>query len=303
MLTKVQVRLEQFRQASRIHGGMAKMWAVAMGVKLSRMPIPRRLRTRFYRMLYGGKFASLPEEQLERPLSEYRSLNELFTHGMRPEFRPLAAEANQFVCPCDCQVQDIGRLNHDSLLTVKGIEYSLTSLLPGVDTQHFEGGTFGIFFLSPVDCHRVYSPQEGVLQEIIHVPGRRLLVHPPYQRKEFPVFTLNERVIIRLQTPFGNCLLVMVAGWGVGHVTYPFLKLRRPSKHLITRQKFDTPIPIQRGQWVATFELGSTVIMITEPRPDIITHIARDDRVNYGQAVYSFPMVGASPSDQPANDP
>src|SRR5262249_44288982 len=152
--------------------------------------------------------------------------------------------------------------------TVKGIDYSLTALVPGCDSRRFDNGHFGIFFLSPVDCHRVFSPHAGTLDEIIHVPGRRLLVHPPYQKNDFTGFTLNERVVLRLQTELGACLLVLVAGWGVGNITFPLVRRRRLSKRRITHVRLDRPISFERGQWLATFELGSTVIMIVEPQND-----------------------------------
>ena len=92
----------------------------------------------------------------------------------------------------------------------------------------YEGGRFAIIFLSPIDCHRVFSPQDGCLEEVVHVPGARLLVHPPFQRAEYPVYTLNERVILRLSAESGSCVVVMVAGWGVGNITLPFAPSFRP---------------------------------------------------------------------------
>lgn len=292
-------RLEQFRQARRIHGGLANMWAAACGVRLSRLPIPsRRLRERVYRTVYGQKYKALNESELDRPLSEYRSLNELFTRGVRSEFRPIATDNQQLVCPCDSTIQDLGQLQEDTLLTAKGIEYSLESLLPGIETQRLHNGAFGVFFLSPADCHRVFAPTAGEIHEIVHVPGRRLLVHPPYQRAEFPVFALNERVILRLSTEIGECVLVMVAGWGVGNITHPFETQLRPSSRAITRQQFETPRPIERGEWIATFELGSTVILLTEQMPGIEPLIERDQQVLYGQPAFSVAASNVSDNEE-----
>jgi len=195
---------------------------------------------------------------------------------------------NQFLCPCDARVQDVGRLARDRPLTVKGTEYTLDSLLPGLDGGKFEGGHFAILFLSPSDCHRVFSPQDALLEEVIHVPGRRLLVHPPYQKKEYPVFSLNERVILNLTTPLGRCALVMVAGWGVGHITLPFDRGFRRHRRRITRRNYDGSISLQKGQWMATFEIGSTVILLTEPTEQAIAQVSREDKVKYGQPLLSF---------------
>jgi phosphatidylserine decarboxylase len=282
-------RLEQFRQARRIHGGTLNMCAASLGVKLSRVPIPSRwLRERVYRTLYGKKYKSLNESELERPLAEFRSINALFTRGVRPECRPIPESQTQLLCPCDSTIQDVGQLREDRLLTVKGIDYTLESLLPDMHTEPFRNGAFAIFFLSPADCHRVFAPAAGAIHAIAHVPGRRLLVHPPYQRKEFPVFTLNERVILSLTTTVGACVLVMVAGWGVGNITHPFPTPLTFSRRKITSHEFAIPRPIERGEWIATFELGSTVILITEGTADIVSLLACDEQVIYGQPAFSF---------------
>ena len=288
MLNVRGARFEQFRQARRIHGGVLKMCAATLGVKLSRIPIPtKKLREKVYRTVYGRKYKSLNEAELDRPLGEYRSLNDLFTRGIRPELRPIGGAATDWLCPCDSTIQDVGELQEKTLLTVKGIEYSLPSLLPGIDTARFENGQFAIFFLSPADCHRVFAPADGVVREVRHVPGRRLLVHPPFQRAEFPVFTLNERVIMHLSTSFGDCLLVMVAGWGVGNITYPFPVPLRLSRRRVTDCQISPPRLVNRGDWLATFELGSTVILIVEPQWDVASAIERDERVNYGQPAFT----------------
>jgi phosphatidylserine decarboxylase len=207
---------------------------------------------------------------------------------VRAECRPIAAGADQFLSPCDGRVQELGRLDRDRLLTVKGVEYTAASLLPGIDTAAFHDGHYAIVFLSPVDCHRVFSPQDATIEEIIHVPGYRLLVHPPYQTKEYPVFALNERVILRLHTPLGPCVLVMVAGWGVGNLTMVFDPAFRGKRRTITRQDLAPPVPVKKGDWLATFELGSTAILITSPGERVTSLVNRDDKVHYGQPLFRF---------------
>ena len=202
------------RQARRIHGGLLNMWGASVGVRLSRCPIPRRFRRKVYGTLYGDKYDALNEDELEKPLDEYRSLNELFTRGVRDGFRPTSDSANaEFVTPCDCRVQEIGKLQQDTILTVKDIPYKVSSLAPESEVAAYENGNYAILFLSPADCHRIFSPQTGTLDAITHVPGYRLLVHPPYQKAEFPVFTLNERLVMELTTPLGKaCLSWWLAG-------------------------------------------------------------------------------------------
>jgi phosphatidylserine decarboxylase len=291
---KLKTRIEQFRQALSIHHGVLGMGMATLAVKLSRLPIPtRRLRLRLYRTIYGKKYAPLDEAELDRPLWAYRSFNALFTRGVRPELRPIAPSADDLLCPCDGRVQEVGVIRDDRIITVKGIEYTLRSLLAASGAGTFNGGHYAVLFLSPADCHRIFSPQDGHVEEVIHVPGSRLLVHPPYQRKEFPVFSLNERVILRLRTQLGACALVLVAGWGVGHITLPLDRKFRVRRRKLRRKEYDPAVPVHRGEWIATFELGSTAILITEPSAGWTPRVGANDQVKYGQPMFSLRWASA----------
>jgi len=282
---RLATRFEQFRQARRIHGGFVHAWTAALGVRLARIPIPgRRLRLRVFRTLYGTKYAALNEAECDLPLEDYPSINALFTRGVRAECRPIAEAPGQLVCPCDGRLQDEGEITTDRVLVAKNIPYSLASLLPGVDTRRFAGGRFAVVFLSPADCHRVFCPADATLREIIHVPGARLLVHPPFQRPEFPVFTLNERVIFR----YDGFSLVMVAGWGVGHVTLADGRMYRRRRRCATSTPLHADHRMFKGQWLATFELGSTVILLSEPRRGLKCLARREAVLQYGQPLLGF---------------
>jgi phosphatidylserine decarboxylase len=287
------VKLEQFRQARRIHGGLLQLSVAALGIRLSRLPIPtRRLRMSLYRTVFNKKYPpGLDETEAEKPLWDYPSLNAVFTRGLKPTCRPIPTGTPQFLCPCDGTVQEVGRVEQGKILTVKGIAYTLDSLLPRTDTRPFQGGHFAIIFLSPLDCHRVFSPQDGLLEQAVHVPGFRLLVHPPYQRAEFPVYTLNERMILQLSTPLGPCLLVMVAGWGVGNITLPLSPRFWPRAGGTVQKTFTPPPAVKRGDWIATFELGSTVLLLAPAAVDVVPLVSPNDKVKYGQPVFTYPKL------------
>ena len=71
------IKLEQFRQAKRIHGGLLKLAFALLGIKLARLPIPtRRLRLSAFRGVFAKKYPpGLDEMEADQPLGEYRSLN------------------------------------------------------------------------------------------------------------------------------------------------------------------------------------------------------------------------------------
>jgi phosphatidylserine decarboxylase len=285
------IKREQFRQARQIHGSLWQMAVAVLGVKLAGLPIPsRRLRTSIYRTVFGKKYPpGINEDESELPLSAYPSLNDMFGRGLKPQYRPIPVGTPQFLSPCDGTVQDLGQLKQDKLLTVKGIEYTLTSLLPQVNTQPFENGHYAIIFLSPIDCHRIFSPQDGRLEEAIHVPGYRLPVHPPCQRPEYPVYALNERMVLRLSTPLGPCVVVMVAGWGVGNITLTAAPDFRPRRRELTSKVWASPLELKRGEWMATFKLGSTAVLITPPGTAVVSLVSPNEKVKYGQAIFTYP--------------
>jgi phosphatidylserine decarboxylase len=142
--------------------------------------------------------------------------------------------------------------------------------------------------LSPTDCHRVFSPLDGQLDALTHVPGYRLLVHPPFQKKEFPPYSLNERVILHLRTPQGACALILVAGWGVGNITLPMDCQYRPRWRRLTSKTYDPPKLVSRGNWIATFELGSTAILIAERGIACYPRVGPNEKVNYGQPLFEL---------------
>jgi phosphatidylserine decarboxylase len=290
---RLKTKLEECRQALQIHGGPINLCAASLGVRLSRLPIPsRRLRCALYRKLYGKKYPPLDESELEHSLGSYRSLNALFTRGIRPELRPIAQTDHQILCPCDGMVQDIGRLVDGKLLTVKGIEYTASSLLAGTNARAFQDGHYAIIFLSPRDCHRVFSPHDGYCRQIIHVPGYRLLVHPPFQRREFPTFTLNERIILNLSTRLGQCALILVAGWGVGSIALHLEPTLRDKKRFGPRARTlmyqpVPPVAVTKGQWISTFELGSTAILLFERKSAVKLEVGAPEQVRYGQPLFT----------------
>jgi phosphatidylserine decarboxylase len=83
----------------------------------------------------------------------------------------------------------------------------------------------------------------------------------------------------------GPCLVVMIAGWGVGNISLPAAPSFRPHRRSITCETWSQPIDVKRGDWIATFQLGSTVALITPPGGEVTSLIAAHQKVKYGQPV------------------
>ena len=286
---KNEIRREEYRQAKKANGGLWGYFFVKICIKISRLWLPtRRLRLFLYQIFNNIYPPGINEEEAEFPLHEYSSLNSLFTRGVKSKHRPISRGKYELLCPCDGTIQDVGCIEQGQIITLKGIKYLPESLLPQVKMKTFDGWNYVITYLSLTDCHRVFSPQDGRIENIIHVPGARLHVTPSFQNPEFPVYTLNERMIFIFSTTIGLCILVMIAGSDVGNITLPALPDFKPVGYSITNKNLRSPIPVNRGEWFATFELGSTVILLFPPqdgRKYIL--VSPNEKVKYGQPIFS----------------
>ncbi|XNM48311.1 archaetidylserine decarboxylase [Escherichia coli] len=82
-------------------------------------------------------------------------------------------DPNVLVMPADGVISQLGKIEEDKILQAKGHNYSLEALLAGnyLMADLFRNGTFVTTYLSPRDYHRVHMPCNGILREMIYVPG------------------------------------------------------------------------------------------------------------------------------------
>ena len=100
------------------------------------------------------------------------------------------------------------------------------------------------------------------------------------------MYTLNERVILRLATDTGPCAVVLVAGWGVGNVTLPLAPGFRTTGRRVESHRWPSPPEVRRGDWIATFELGSTVVLMASSSLAATPVVSPNEKVRYGQPVF-----------------
>ena len=103
------------------------------------------------------------------------------------------------------------------------------------------------------------------------------------------LFAANERLVTVLDTPLGRCALVAVGATVVGRVrayydpSVPYTNLPGAAPR---RHDYGTPIPVEKGQELGCFEMGSTVILAFEPgRVRLDPHLASGAKVRVGEPV------------------
>ncbi len=97
-------------------------------------------------------------------------------------------------------------------------------------------------------------------------------------------------MIFRLSADSGPCAVVMVAGWGVGNITVPLAPGFRPGSRRVESHRWASSPPVERGGWIATFELGSTVVLITSSSHGATPLVSPNEKIQYGQPLFRLDM-------------
>jgi phosphatidylserine decarboxylase len=218
---------------------------------------------------YIGAYGVDMSEAAE-PLTSFPTFNAFFTRRLRTGARPICADADAVVSPCDSRVHSIGTMPADGQLEqIKGRTYALSALLGSEDdAPTFARGVHATLYLSPSMYHRVHSPVDGLIRAWRYVPGRLFPVNGLAIRHVNGLFAVNERVSILIDTPqFGPVAVIMVGAANVGRMSLSFADLVTNSGRPGALTQAPAPIPIARGQELGAFNLGSTVVLlIADPR-------------------------------------
>jgi phosphatidylserine decarboxylase len=240
-LFRLLTELSSRKWVSQLTGAFAKS-------KASRYLIPR------FASAYGIRI-----EDAEKHISEYASLNDFFTRRLKPGLRPVVGEPHAVLSPVDASITGIGIIEDGLLLGVKGQDYTIDELLNrSPRTINYKNGFYFVLYLSPTDYHRIHSPITGDILEKEHVPGKVYPVNEFGLRYMSKVLSRNERLITFLQHEAAEVAVVKVGALNVSSIRYA------------------DPLPnhLERGQELAYFEFGSTVILLLEdntftPRSDL----------------------------------
>ncbi|WP_027094026.1 archaetidylserine decarboxylase [Cohnella thermotolerans] len=239
-----------------------------MAGRLAKSPLSRRWIPRF------AALYRIPIEEAEKPLGEYESLNDFFTRRLKPGARPVDESPDALVSPVDALVTACGKIEEGMLLKIKGQDYTLDELLhDSPRIAQYRDGYFWVLYLSPTDYHRIHAPCSGSVVESEHIPGRVYPVNDFGLTAMRRVLSRNERLVTYIRHDGGEIAVVKVGALNVSSIRYVE---PRPKK-------------LERGQELAYFEFGSTVVLLTEddtcvPR----ANVRPGDKVRMGERLGSL---------------
>ncbi|MGK2960403.1 MAG: archaetidylserine decarboxylase [Candidatus Malihini olakiniferum] len=213
------------------------------------------------------------QETQQPDIAAYQTFNDFFMRSLRQDVRSIDPHAYCLVQPADGVLSQIGNIVEGKLIQAKGHNYSLEALLAGnyMMAEHFRNGLFATIYLSPRDYHRVHMPCDGVLREMIYVPGELFSVNPFTADNVPNLFARNERVICLFDTDFGPMAQILVGATIVGSIETVWSgTVTLPCESIIKCWTYPAAgetdaINLQKGEEMGRFKLGSTVINLFAP--------------------------------------
>lgn len=187
------------------------------------------------------------------------SYNAFFCRRIKPEKRPIDRCPDHLIAPCDGKLT-VCPIGPDSVFTIKGVEYTLESLLRSPElAERFRGGLLLLFRLTVDDYHRYCWALDGSAGQEVRIDGLFHTVNPRAAERR-PIYRENTREYCLLHTEaFGPVVVMEVGAMLVGRIVNHFV-----------------PGPVHRGDEKGRFEFGGSSIILclppnsTDMDPDII---------------------------------
>lgn len=201
-----------------------------------------RLLVRAFARLY-----KINVREAEKPLHEYASLMAFFTRALRPDARPLDADAAAIVAPADGRIVACGVAADDALILVKGHVTTLADLFGPIDDA-YRGGAFLGIYLSPADCHRLYAPCAADVVRTWQMGASLHPVYPAALRRRPATPVRNRRSITELTLPRGRMLFAAIGALNVGRI--------------VLRHAGAPAWQYAKGDEFGRFEFGSMVVLL-----------------------------------------
>ncbi|NHC39416.1 phosphatidylserine decarboxylase [Bacillus sp. MM2020_1] len=217
-------------------------WTSGILRRFARSPVSRFVVPSF------AKIYHLNQEEMEKGLSEYPTLHDLFVRTLKKEARKIDKSNNTVVSPVDAVIEDVGPITETSDILVKGKTYSIEEMLGNHNLlAKYLNGTYMILYLSPSHYHRIHSPVNGIVTKQWTLGSKSYPVNKLGLKYGVRTLAKNFRVITEVKTDFGHVAVVKVGAMFVNSIE--------------TTHKGSE---LEKGGEMAYFSFGSTVVLLFE---------------------------------------
>lgn len=213
-------------------------------------------------------------DEAEFPIEKYESLGEFFIRRLKPGIRPIGE--TWAVHPADSVITQAAPIENGKLIQAKGKTYSVESFTKDKNAlEKYGKGQFLTYYLCPTDYHRVHSPVTGTIKKVVHIPGALWPVNNWSTDNIHELFSVNERVLVEIETEKGVVGVMFVGATNVGQIVLSFDEQIRGNQLLSEapiEKNYD--LKINKGDELGAFRMGSTVVMLYSfevASPDVLT--------------------------------
>ena len=229
-------------------------------------------------------------DMTESAQTQYKSIHEFFIRPLKPDARPIAADAHTLTSPCDGIVGAHGVIQDGQLYQAKGFPYTLQDLLgQEVDSEAWRDGYFVTIRIRASMYHRFHAPCDGRLQHVRYFSGDTWNVNPIALQRVEKLFCKNERAALMVDNTElqHRIALVPVAAVLVAsirlHAIDTVMHLRYKGPHAIVCDH-----AFKRGDELGWFQHGSTILILTPPGYALDAGLGVNDTVRMGQALLRY---------------
>ena len=199
-------------------------------------------------------------DELEKPLHEYKTLQELFTRKLKNGVRVMDLEKDSVISPVDALIEDMGKISLEHTFIVKGKSYSISELLGSEHkAQKYLNGTYVIFYLSPNDYHWIHSPVSCKVVDQWALGTKSYPVNKYGMKYGKKTLTTNYRLMSEVSMKDHSMVIVKVGAMFINSV-----------------MMVNESDVWHKGKEIGYFSFGSTVMLLFEDgifEPSITTHV------------------------------
>jgi len=223
---------------------------------------------------------------MEHPIHHYTSINALFTRGLRQSSRQIDIQTNTLTSPVDGTIIGFGHAEKNtSSHFIKGHNFSLPELIGKKNSTHINRYAYISLYLSPSDCHRIMAPTSGQITQLDYIQGNLFPVREPFISQHSTLYNSNERTVVTIQSNETKLFLVAVAAINVSKIDCTFAPsfITTCQKTPTQTHTYSPPHTTTKGDWIQTFLLGSSVVMIMDPSVTFSQTLKVSQKIKYGE--------------------
>ena len=219
-------------------------------------------------------------EEAEKNMEDFLSFNDFFYRKLKRGARKIDYNSDVLVSPADGKILGFENIDKLDQYFVKGDTFSLEEFFQDKElAKRYEGGTFLIIRLAPVDYHRFHFPTNGKINKSKLINGSYFSVSTLAVKENIKIFLENKREFSILESEnFGAVAMFEVGASMVGGI----------------KQTYEADTHVSKGDEKGYFYFGgSTCILIFQKdKMKIDEDILRNTQNSLETKIYMGEKIG-----------